>query len=132
MNRALWIVQGVLALVFLLAGGMKLVLPPEALTAQYPLPAEFVRFIGVTEVLGALGLVLPGLLRIRPDLTQLAAAGLAINMTAATLVTLGIGGGAAALMPLALGLLAVFVVFGRQQVTPGREMPRSPTLRPAS
>src|SRR5437899_1748018 len=67
----LWIVQGLLALVFLFAGGMKLVLPIEELTAQLPLPGLFVRFIGLAETLGALGLILPGLLRIRPSLTPL-------------------------------------------------------------
>ena len=75
MTYVLWIVQALLALLFLFTGGMKLVLPIEELTAEMPLPGLFVRFIGVAEVLGALGLVLPGLLRIRPGLTPLAAAG---------------------------------------------------------
>ena len=66
MTYALWIVQGLLALIFLFAGGMKLVQPLEVLTEQTPLPGLFVRFIGVAEVLGALGVILPGLLRIRP------------------------------------------------------------------
>ena len=61
MTYALWIVQGLLALLFLFAGGMKLVLPIEALTEQMPLPGLFVRFIGVAEVLGAIGLIVPGL-----------------------------------------------------------------------
>src|SRR5712692_9135189 len=64
MTYPLWIVQGVLALLFLFAGGMKLVMPIEALTEQMPLPGAFVRSIGVAEVLGAMGLILPGLLRI--------------------------------------------------------------------
>ena len=68
LSVALWIAQGLLALVFLFAGGMKLVVPIEELMAQMPLPLTglFVRFIGVAEVLGALGLILPGVLRIRP------------------------------------------------------------------
>ena len=61
MNYALWIVQGLLALVFLFAGGMKLVMPVEEMTKQVPLPGLFLRFIAVAEVLGALGLILPGL-----------------------------------------------------------------------
>src|SRR6266536_49402 len=75
MTSALWIVQGLLALLFLFAGGMKLVLPLEKLTGPMPLPLPglFLRFIGVAEVLGAIGLILPGLLRIRPGLTPLAA-----------------------------------------------------------
>jgi hypothetical protein len=76
MNIALWIVQGLLAVLFIFAGGMKLVVPIETLTQQTPLPGLFVRFIGVAELLGGLGLVLPWLLRIRPFLTPLAAAGL--------------------------------------------------------
>src|SRR6266566_2107385 len=62
MTTALWIVQGLLALLFLFAGSMKLILPVEMMTAQMPLPGLFLRFIGVAEVAGALGLILPGLL----------------------------------------------------------------------
>jgi hypothetical protein len=110
---ALWIAHGLLALAFVAAGATKLILPGEALTAYYPFPELFIRFIGVCELLGAAGLILPGLLRIREGLIMLAAAGLAIIMVGATVTTLAIGGGASALMPLVLGLLAVFVAYGR-------------------
>jgi hypothetical protein len=115
MNYVLWIVQGLLALVFLFAGGIKLVLPIEAMTEQMPLPGWFLRFIGVAEVLGAIGLILPGLLHIRPGLTPLAAAGLVIIMIGATVVTLagGLGVGAA-LIPLVVGLLSTFVAYFRR------------------
>jgi DoxX-like family len=113
MNYALWIVQGLLALIFLFSGGMKLVLPLAALTEQTPLPGLFVRFIGVVEVLGAIGLILPGLLRIRPGLTPLAAAGLVIIMIGATVLTLAAGQVAPALIPLVVGLLSAFVAYGR-------------------
>ena len=86
-NVLLWIVQGLLAVLFLFAGGMKLVLPLDALTGPIPLPGLFMRFLGVVEVLGAVGLILPGLLRIRPSLTPLAAAGLVIIMIGATVIT---------------------------------------------
>src|SRR4029453_4727050 len=99
-NYALWIIQGLLALLFLFAGGTKLVLPIQELTGPIPLPALFVRFIGVAEVLGAIGLILPGLLRIRPGLTRLAAAGLTIIMIGATGLTLAGGQVATALIPL--------------------------------
>ena len=82
MNIALWIAQGLLAAMFLFAGGMKLVIPIEEMLKQMPipLPGWFLRFTGVVEVLGAIGLILPWLLRIRPGLTPLAAAGLVIVM----------------------------------------------------
>ena len=72
MNVILWIIQILLALLFLYAGGMKLVIPPSVLQSmgspnQVVLPGLFIRFIGVCEVLGALGLILPGLLKSRPD-----------------------------------------------------------------
>jgi DoxX-like family len=119
MTYVLWIVQGLLALLFLFAGGMKLVLPLEALQGPVALPGWFVRFIGVAEVLGALGLILPGLLHRHLGLTPLAAAGLVLLMIGATVVTVAGGGQLAlALMPMVVGLLAVFVAFGRWRVAP--------------
>jgi hypothetical protein len=126
MTYALWIVQGLLALIFLFAGGMKLVLPLEALKGPVSLPGLFVRFIGVAEVLGALGLLLPGLLHRQPGLTPLAAAGLVIIMIGATVVTLVSGEVAPALIPLVVGLLAVFVAYGRWRLAPHRA--RRPVL----
>lgn len=129
MKHALWVVQGLLALVFLWAGGVKLILPVETLTQQMPLPGPFMRFIGVAEVLGAIGLILPGLLRIRPGLTPLAAAGLVIIMIGATVVTLVVGGGAMALIPLVVGLLAAFVAYGRWRLAPLGESPHGTMLQ---
>jgi len=117
-NYALWIVQGLLAVLFLFAGGMKLVLPIEAMTKEMPLPGPFLRFIGVAEVLGAIGLILPGVLRIRQGLTPLAAAGLVIVMIGATVLTWASLGVAPALMPLMVGLLAAFVAYGRWASAP--------------
>ncbi len=132
MTYALWIVQGLLALIFLFAGGMKLVLPLEALTQQMPLSGPFVRFIGVAEVLGAIGLILPGLLHIRPGLTPLAASGLVIIMIGATVVTLQGGGASLALIPLVAGLLSAFVAYGRWRLAPQRGSSDPSVLRPAS
>jgi len=120
MTRALWVVQGLLAALFLWAGGMKLVLPLEELAGPVTLPGWFVRFIGVAETLGALGLILPGLLRIRPGLTPLAAAGLVIIMIGATGITLVGGDVGTALIPLVVGLLAGFVAYGRWRLAPLR------------
>jgi len=121
LNYALWTIQGLLALLFLWAGGMKLLLPIEAMTKQIPLPGPFLRFIDVAEVLGAVGLILPGLLRIRQGLTPLAAAGLVIVMTGATAITLATGGVAPALMPLVAGGLAAFVACFRREPASKKE-----------
>ncbi len=133
-NRVLWIVQGLLAALFLFAGGMKLLTPVEVLSAMSPFPGEFIRFIGICEVLGAVGLILPYALRILPALTSLAAAGLVVIMVGATVTTLAIGGGASALMPFALGLLAVFVADGRARRLrySAAETSRRPELQAAS
>ena len=120
MSHALWVVQGLLALLFLFAGGIKLVLPLEQLAGPMPLPGVFLRFIGVAEVLGAIGLILPGLLRVRPGLTPLAAAGLVIIMIGATAVTLAGGDVVLALIPFVVGLLAAFVAYGRGRLAPLR------------
>ncbi len=107
MTQALWVVQGLLALLFVFAGGMKLVTPIEEMTKQMPpempipLSGSFLRFIGVAELLGGLGLVLPGLLRIRPGLTPLAAAGLVIIMAGAVALGLAMGDVVSTLIPLA-------------------------------
>jgi len=122
MNIALWIAQGLLAAIFLFAGGMKLVLPIEEMTKQMPipLPGWFLRFTGVIEVLGAIGVILPWLVRIRPGLTPLAAAGLVIVMIGATVYTLAAGDVASALISLVVGALAAFVAYGRWRLTPPR------------
>ena len=120
MNIALWIIQVLLALLFLWAGGVKLVLTVEEMTALMTLPGGFLRFLGVAEILGALGLVLPGLLRIRPGLTPLAACGLVIIMIGATVISLMTMGLAPALIPMGVGLLLVFVAYGRWRLKPLR------------
>ena len=120
MNTVLWIVQGLLAALFLVAGGVKLVVPIETLTAQMPSPppALLLQFVGVCEVLGAIGLILPGLLRIRPGLTPLAACGLVIIMIGATVITAMTAPVVQALFPLVVGLLAAWVAHGRWRLAP--------------
>ena len=123
MNIVLWIIQGLLALLFLFSGGMKLVIPPDVLRSmgspnQVVLPGLFIQFIGVCEVLGALGLILPGLLRIRTGLTPSAATGLVIIMIGATVLTMIGDGVGLAVIPLVTGLLTVFVAYGRWRLAP--------------
>ena len=131
MNVTLWIIQGLLAALFLLAGGAKLVMSADQMAGPVALPVWFLRFIGVAEVLGALGLVLPGLLRIRPGLTPLAAVGLVIIMIGATVVMWAGGMVAVALMNVVVALLAAFVAYGRWRLAPYRDSTRPPVLRPA-
>jgi hypothetical protein len=99
---------------------MKLVLPIEQLTGPISLPAWFVRFIGVVEVLGGLGLVLPGLLRVRTGLTPLAAVGLVIVMIGATVMTIMSGLVASAIFPFAVALVLAFIAYGRWRLAPHR------------
>ena len=118
MNRVLWVVQILLALLFLFAGGTKLFMSAAQLTGQTQMPAWFLRFIGVMEILGGLGLVLPGMLRIRTPLTPLAAAGLSIIMIGAVGVTIQTVGATTALLPLVTGALTLFVAYGRWRLAP--------------
>jgi len=81
--------------------------------AKIPLPGWFIHFIGICEILGAIGLILPWLLGIKPKLTPLAACGLVIIMIGAVTLTVAGGDILPALFPLIVGLLAAFVAWGR-------------------
>jgi hypothetical protein len=122
MNYTLWTIQVILALLYLFAGGLKLILPVAELTKGMTLPGWFVRFIGAAEVLGAAGLILPGLLRIRQGLTPLAAAGLVVIMIGATVLMFATAGAGAASMPLVVGLLAGLVAWKRSGSLKRREL----------
>jgi uncharacterized membrane protein YphA (DoxX/SURF4 family) len=119
-GAGLWTLQGLLAALFLFAGAMKFVMPIEAMTEQLPLPAWFLYFTGAVELLGALGLVLPGITRIRVGLAPLAAAGLVIVMIGATTLSLATPAPEMAVMPLVIGILCATVAYGRDQVAPHR------------
>jgi hypothetical protein len=120
-NTVLWIVQGLLAVMFLFAGGSKLVMSAAQMAEQgagvggIQPPLAFIRFIGVCEVLGAIGVVVPWLTGIRPGLTPLAAAGLVVIMIGATVVNLTTTVPALAIFTAILGLLAAFVAYGRSR-----------------
>ena len=120
-NVVLWVIQTLLALLFLFSGGVKLAMPIEPMAKQAGLPGTFLRFIAVMEVLGAIGLILPGILRIRTALTPLAAAGLVIIMIGATVIMFRVNGAVQALTPAVVGVLAAFVAYGRWGLAPLRD-----------
>ena len=110
----LWVVQILLAMLFLFAGTMKFVMSVEEMTRQISLPGWFLHFIGVAEILGGLGLILPGIFGIRRGLTPLAAAGLVIIMIGATVVSWKTGQHGAALANVIFGLLLAWVAYYRR------------------
>ena len=117
-NSVLWVLQGVLAALFLFAGGVKLVMPVEAMQqGPVALPGAFLRFIGAAEVCGAVGLILPWAMRIRPSLTPLAAAALVVIMVGATVITALGGQLAPALFPLAVAALLTVIAYQRARCT---------------
>lgn len=111
----LWISQTVLAALFLFAGVTKLTMALGPVAQMTGLPVMFLRFIATVEILGAVGLVLPGLLRIQRVLTPLAAIGLVGVMTGATILTATSMGVVPALFPAVVGTLLVAVIRGRRQ-----------------
>lgn len=122
MNILLWILQCLLALLFIFSGSMKFVMSVAQMNEQAPvfLPGIFLHFIGVCEILGGIGLILPSALRIEPRLTPLAAAGLAIITAGATVITLKGPMKVMALLPLVTCLLCLFVAWGRWHIAPVR------------
>jgi putative oxidoreductase len=119
MNIALWILQVLLALAFLAHGVMFLVPPPEVATMMNAiLPRWFQLFLGVAEVLAALGLTLPGLTRILPGLVPAAAAGVMIVTVSATVLHLSRGELSSAATTFLLLLMAAFVAYGRWRRLP--------------
>ena len=123
LNVALWALQVLLALFFGLASGApKWLLSPEAMAPNLPipLPDAFVKFIGTAEILGALGLLLPGLTRVRPGLTLLASSGLVAVTICASVYQLMAGQPANAVFALVVGAIAAFVAYGRWRLAPLR------------
>ena len=124
-NRLLWTAQTLTALLFLFAGSMKFIMPAEKMQqGPLSLPITFIHFIGVCECLGALGLLLPGALRIRTALTPLAAAGLTIVMIGATSISIVSLGVAAGIFPAVVGIVTAWIAYGRTRVAPLADAPR--------
>jgi putative oxidoreductase len=122
LHYALWVVQVLLALTFLMAGANKLVQPMATLATMMPWSAAvgepLTRFIGACELLGGLGLILPAATRIKPYLTALAGLGLATVMTLAALFHVTRAEFAALPINATLGALAAFVAWGRYKKAP--------------
>ncbi|MFG3702814.1 DoxX family protein [Micromonospora sp. NPDC047620] len=117
MNMVLWATQALLALLFLVAGGLKVLRPPAALRGMMPWVEDVSRptviGIGVVELLGAIGLIVPGATGVAPFLTPLAASGFAVLMIGATATHLRRGEGRLIGGNLVVLLLAGFVAYGR-------------------
>ena len=128
MTYLLWTLQALLAALFLTAGALKLITPIDTLTDLIPLPALLIRFVGVAEILGGLGLILPSLLRIQPRLVVYAAIELAHIMVGAALVTIVVDDPLSALMPMAVGAVAVFIAYGRWRLAPQSSSRRRPAI----
>ncbi|MDX2024044.1 MAG: DoxX family protein [Deltaproteobacteria bacterium] len=120
-NITLWIIQGVLAAMFLFSGVSKFLMPVEEMTKGTGFSGGFIHFIGAAEILGALGLILPLLLRIKPALTPVAAVGLFIIMVGAVVTTVRMGAAPMAVMPAVFAALLLVVAWKRGTwVTRGR------------
>lgn len=119
---SLWIAQVLLAVMFILAGLMKATQPIEALAESLPWVSStslgLVRFIGVSELLGGIGLILPALLRIKPFLTIWAAIGLAVVMVLAAIFHASRGEYSGIGVNLVFMAIALFVAWGRSKKVP--------------
>ncbi|ALE05878.1 DoxX family protein [Arthrobacter sp. ERGS1:01] len=117
MNVALWIVQILLAVMFLATGAMKVSQPIDKLGTRMPwvnhFPVGVVRFVGIAEILGAVGVILPQLTNIAPVLTPIAASALALVMVLAALWHLRQKEFSTIAVNAVLFVLAVFVAWGR-------------------
>ena len=119
LNVGLWVAQVLLAAGFVMFGSMKLMTPTEKLVAMgLTMPVGLVRFIGVAEVAGALGMVLPALSRILPVLTAWAGVGLAVVMVLATGYHVIHHEVSHTPVPILLFALAAFVAWGRFKAAP--------------
>ena len=118
-NIALWVLQGLLAALYMWHGWF-MIAPPAEMVAMInaQLGAGFRMFIGVAEVLAAIGLIAPGVTRILPSLTALAAAGLMIVMGSATVLHLSRGETGSAISAAVLFVLVAVVAYARWKVQP--------------
>ncbi|MGY5353966.1 DoxX family protein [Wenyingzhuangia sp. IMCC45467] len=121
-NIGLWIAQVLLAAMFIMAGLMKATQPIEALSESLPwvtsTPPALVKFIGISELLGGLGLLIPSIFRFKPFLTILAARALALVMFLATIFHISRSEFSAIGMNLIIMAIALFIAWGRNKKAP--------------
>ena len=122
LNIALWVVQSLLAAMFLMSGVMKLTSPIETIAESLPwvtaVPVALVRFIGLSELTGALGLLLPSIFKIKPQLTVWAARGLIAIMVLASVFHASRGEFSTIGMNVVLMAIALFIAWGRSKKAP--------------
>ena len=122
LDVVLWVAQITLALMFLAAGFAKIIKPLNDLATTMSfvahVPAALVRFIGISEFLGGVGLILPGLLRIKPRLTPWAATGIAAIMLLAFIFNLYLKEFQAIGANVIIGAIATFIMWGRFKMIP--------------
>jgi hypothetical protein len=119
MNILLWVLQVLLALAFL-AHGWILIVPPASIVDQLnaSIPRWFQLFIGIAEIVAAVGLILPGLTRIQPWFVYWAAVGIMIVMVSATVFHVARGEISSAITTMVLLAIATFVAYMRWRVMP--------------
>lgn len=118
MKIFLWILQILLAALFLFSGIMKFQLPAEVLTKGSPFSASFLRFIGICEIVGGIGLIVPAATRVMPSLTPLAAACLGVIMVGATITTIATMSVKFAILPFVVLILSAVIAYGRWRLSP--------------
>lgn len=128
LHITLWVAQAIVGGMFMIAGLLKMVTPIAELSLMMPLAEDnpvLIRFIGIMEVLGAIGLILPSMLKIAPRLTVLAAYGLTLTMVFALLFHLIRGEISATPITIVLGLLSAFIAWGRSSKAPVKSIERN-------
>ena len=122
LNIALWVAQAIFGLMIIMAGAAKAMQSIEALAESMPwvttVSAGLVKFIGISELLGGIGLLLPSILRIKPELTVWAAYGLALVMVLAGGFHASRGEYSAIGVNVFMMAIAIFIAWGRSKKAP--------------
>lgn len=122
LNIALWAAQAIIALMFIMPGFMKMFQPIQSLSEMLPwageVPAGVVRGLGLLDLLGGVGIILPSLLRFKPELTIWAAYGTILLMVSAIIFHLSRGEASVIGFNVFLIMLLAFIAWGRKSKAP--------------